>query len=46
MYTDEQYQTFTTYLAKLDKYDETCDLERLREIFIGIYSNPVDQKKR
>ena len=46
MYTDEQYQTFTSYLAKLDKYDETCDLERLREIFIGIYSNPVDQKKR
>jgi 1-acyl-sn-glycerol-3-phosphate acyltransferase len=46
MYTDEQYQTFTSYLAKLDKYDETCDLERLKEIFVGIYSNPVDQKKR
>lgn len=44
MYTDEEYAAFTSYLTKLDKYDETCDLERLKEIFIGIYSNPIDQK--
>ena len=44
MYTKEEYDAFLHRLEKLDKYD-TCDLERLREIFIGIYSNPVDNKK-
>ena len=44
MYTKEEYDAFLHRLSKLDKYD-TCDLERLREIFIGIYSNPVDNKK-
>lgn len=43
MYTDEQYQKFMKRLSKLDRYD-TCDIERLKEIFIGIYSNPVDNK--
>lgn len=45
-YTDEQYEAFNTRLAKLDRYAETCDLERLREIFIGIYANPVNSKCR
>ena len=40
MYNDEQRNAFMKRLAKLDKYD-TCDLERLREIFLGIYANPV-----
>lgn len=40
-YTDEQYDAFTARLSKLDRYD-TCDLDRLREIFIGIYANPVN----
>lgn len=44
MYTEAEYEAFISRLAKLDKYEETCDLERLKEIFIGIYSNPVDQK--
>ena len=44
MYTEAEYEAFVSRLAKLDKYEETCDLERLKEIFIGIYSNPVDQK--
>ncbi len=39
-YTDEQYDAFNARLAKLDRYDD-CDLDRLREIFIGIYANPV-----
>lgn len=42
-YTDVQYQTFIKRLAKLDRYD-TCDVERLREIFLGIYAHPVDHK--
>ena len=43
-YTDEQYNAFLQRLSKLDKYD-TCDLERLKEIFMGIYSNPIDNKQ-
>ena len=43
-YTDEQYSAFLQRLSKLDKYD-TCDLERLKEIFMGIYSNPIDNKQ-
>lgn len=43
MYTDNQYALFEQRLSTLDKYD-TCDIERLKEIFIRIYSNPIDNK--
>ena len=43
MYTQEQYDAFQERLALLDRYD-TCDLERLKEIFIGIYAHPVDNQ--
>jgi 1-acyl-sn-glycerol-3-phosphate acyltransferase len=43
MYTAEQRMAFEHHLSKLDKYD-TCDMEQLRDIFLGIYSNPVDNK--
>lgn len=43
MYTDKEYDAFVKRLEKLDRYD-TCDLERLREIFVGIYANPVDNR--
>jgi glycerol-3-phosphate O-acyltransferase len=43
MYTDAQFNAFMNRLAGLEKYD-TCDVERLKEIFIGIYANPVDNK--
>lgn len=45
-YTDEQYEAFNARLAKLDRYAETCDLERLREIFIAIYANPVESCRK
>ena len=41
-YTDEQFAAFNKRLAKLDQYEDG-DLDRLREIFIGIYANPVSQ---
>ncbi len=44
MYTEEEYQLFCKRLKKLDRYEETCDIERLREIFLGIYANPVDNR--
>ena len=44
MYTDEECEAFRHHLAKLDRYAETCDIEHLREIFLGIYANPVDNR--
>lgn len=43
MYSKEEYDSFILYMSKLDKFD-TCDLDRLKEIFVGIYANPVDNK--
>ena len=39
-YTDEDRCRFEKRLCKLSDYD-TCDLEQLADIFLGIYSNPV-----
>jgi hypothetical protein len=44
MYSDKDYDLFTQHLKELDRYEETCDIERLRDIFIGIYANPVDNR--
>lgn len=40
-YTPEEREAFERRLQKLDRYD-TCDIDQLRDIFLGIYSNPVD----
>lgn len=45
MYSNNDYDKFIHHLSKLDSYD-TCDIERLKELFIGIYSNPIDNKQR
>lgn len=42
-YTAEQRQTFLQHVGKLERYD-TCDVEKLVDIFLGIYSNPVANK--
>lgn len=42
MYTEPQREQFLKRLAKLDRYEETCNMERLREIFVSIYANPVN----
>lgn len=43
MYTKQEYEAFAKRIERLDHYD-TCDIDRLKEIFIGIYANPVDNK--
>lgn len=43
MYSDQQYDAFVSHMSVMYRYD-TCNQERLREIFLGIYSNPVDNK--
>lgn len=44
LYTQEQFNTFMERLNKLEFYSDTCDLDQLKDIFLGIYSNPVDNK--
>lgn len=45
MYTKEEFDAFAARLEKLDRYD-SFDLERLKEIFLGIYANPVENRSR
>lgn len=40
-YSEEQKERFVFHMSKLDKY-EVEEPEILRDIFLGIYSNPVD----
>lgn len=42
-YTQEQKEEFLQYIRQLERYD-TCDMEQLTDIFLGIYSNPVNNK--
>ena len=42
-YTPEERETFKRRLAQLEKYED-WDLDQLKDIFLGIYSNPVESK--
>ena len=42
-YTQEQKDEFLKHLKALERYD-TCDIERLMDIYLGIYANPVNNK--
>ncbi len=42
-YTDAEFEAFREHLKELERYD-TCDIENLVDIFLGIYSNPVTNK--
>ena len=37
MYTEQEYHAFCRHLNELDRYEETCDMERLREIFFAVH---------
>lgn len=41
-YTPEQKEAFIRHLDALHPYEESCDLEILTDILLGIYSNPID----
>ena len=41
-YSDDQRAAFVARLRHLDAF-EGCDIDRLRDIFIGIYANPVER---
>jgi glycerol-3-phosphate O-acyltransferase len=42
-YTPEQRDAFIARLNSLEKYD-TCDIDQLKDIFLGIYANPINNK--
>lgn len=42
-YTAEEKEQFLKHLNTLEKYD-TCDIDRLKDILLGIYSNPILNK--
>ena len=42
MYTDEEYNAFIAHMAVVERYEDTCDIEQLKELFLGIYANPVE----
>ncbi len=43
-YTPDQKEKFKDHVMQLERYD-TCDMEKLTDIFLGIYSNPVKNKE-
>ena len=42
-YTQEQKEKFLGHVKALERYD-TCDIENLMDIYLGIYSNPICNK--
>lgn len=45
-YTDEQRKAFVTHCKKLYRYEESCDMDILTDILLGIYANPIETKKK
>ena len=46
MYSSEEKDAFMHRMNKLQKYEEECDMDKLYEISLGIYANPVDSKSQ
>ena len=40
-YTERQKEAFLDRMGKLNRFD-TCDVEQLKDIFLSIYSNPIE----
>lgn len=43
-YTEQEKQAFVDYLKRLQQYEETCNIDELSDILLGIYSNPIESK--
>lgn len=44
-YTQDEKGKFIDHIRQLDKYADTCNMDELEDIFLGIYSNPIESKK-
>ena len=42
LYSRDEKEAFLRMMARLNRYEEDCDIEALRDIYLGIYSNPVE----
>ena len=45
MYSKEEKEAFISHMSALDLYKENCNTDELKEIFLGIYANPIDSKR-
>lgn len=45
-YTDKQKEAFIKRLQSLRIYEDSCNMEELADILLGIYSNPVESKNK
>lgn len=45
-YNIEQKNKFVEHLSELNKYSKLYDLSILKDIFLGIYANPIDSKMK
>lgn len=43
-YTREEYESFITHLDSLNAYADSCDVDEMKQILLGIYANPVESK--
>lgn len=44
-YSDIEFENFMKNMKTLGRYYEECNIERLHEIFLGIYAGPIESKK-
>jgi lysine/ornithine N-monooxygenase len=44
-YTEVQKQAFVRHVQQLRTYEDSCNIDVLIDIFLGIYSNPIESKK-
>lgn len=42
LYTEREKTAFMNHLSLLKQYEDSCDMETLTDILLGIYSNPID----
>lgn len=45
-YTDAEREAFVEHVKKLLRYEESCDMDILTDILLGIYANPIESKKK
>lgn len=44
-YSEKELHAFKENMGTLGRYYEECNIERLHEIFLGIYAGPIESKK-
>lgn len=45
MYSQEEKEAFLSHMSALNLYKEKYDQDILKELFLGIYANPIDSKR-